>query len=537
MGEDRFYDVVVIGGGAAGLTAALYLARARYRVLVLEKERIGGQITLTDEVVNYPGVAKTSGAALTEEMRRQATAFGAEILVAEVKSLDATGEIKTVSTDRGSFSAFGLLLATGARPRAIGFPGEERYRGRGVAYCATCDGEFFTGREIFVIGGGYAAAEESVFLTRYASHVTVLVREDAFTCARAVADAALSHPKITVLTNTEVVSVTGDETPNAIRYRNNRTGEESVFTGVFGVFVFAGCEPQSELLRGIAELDPAGYVVTDRCLKTSVDGVYAAGDVCVKHLRQVVTAVGDGAAAATELERHAARMQEKTGRTPRRPVSEPPHAETAEAPKDTSASPFTPEIYAQLRGVYAKMTASLCLAVYPDGRPVSDELIAYVRALADTGTRIVARVEPREDAPDRPFVRVLRADGSDTGLAFHGVPGGHEFTSFVLGLYNAAGPGQAIDPALRARIEHLPPHRMRLIVSLSCTMCPDLVTAAQHIAALHPAITAEVFDVGVFPALRERYNIMSVPCLVLDDDRILFGRKNLEQLVALLEEG
>lgn len=537
MGEDRFYDVIVIGGGAAGLTAALYLARARYRVLVLEKERIGGQITLTDEVVNYPGVAKTSGAALTEEMRRQATAFGAEILVTEVKSLDAAGDIKTVSTDRGVFSAFGLLLATGARPRTIGFPGEARYRGRGVAYCATCDGEFFTGREVFVIGGGYAAAEESVFLTRYASHVTVLVREDAFTCARAVADGALSHPKITVLTNTEVVSVTGDETPNAIRYRNHRTGEESVFTGSFGVFVFAGYEPQSELLRGIAELDPAGYVVTDRYLKTSVDGVYAAGDVCVKHLRQVVTAVGDGAAAATELERYAALMQEKTGRTPRRPASEPPREAAAEVAEEISESPFTPEIYAQLRGVYAKMNESLCLAVYPDGRPVSEELIAYVRALADAGTRVVARVEPREEAPDRPFVRVLRADGSDTGLAFHGVPGGHEFTSFVLGLYNAAGPGQAIDPTLRARIEHLPPHHMRLIVSLSCTMCPELVTAAQHIAALHPAITAEVFDVGAFPTLREQYQIMSVPCLILDDDRILFGRKNLEQLVALLEEG
>ena len=205
MDATRFYDVAVIGGGPAGLTAALYLARARYRVLVLEKETFGGQITITEEVVNYPGVIQTTGRALTDTMRRQAEGFGAEFCMATVTGLEADGDIRTVHTDKGDFTCFGILIATGAHPRRIGFPGEDDFRGRGVAYCATCDGEFFAGKPVFVVGGGFAAAEESVFLTRYASHVTVLIRGADFTCAAAAAQPAREHPGITVLTHTEVV--------------------------------------------------------------------------------------------------------------------------------------------------------------------------------------------------------------------------------------------------------------------------------------------------------------------------------------------
>ena len=244
---DNLYDVIILGGGPAGLTAALYLARAKYRTLVLEKEKFGGQITITHEVVNYPGVMKTTGEELTETMRRQAESFGAEFMLAEAESLDLSGDIKTVKTVRGELKAFGILLATGAHPRMIGFKGEADFRGRGVAYCATCDGEFFTGKEVFVVGGGFAAAEEAVFLTKYARHVNILVRKDDFSCAVSVADAAKSHPKITVLTNTEVEEVTGDHALRDIRYRNNRTGEVTEYRDPkgdnIGDFVFAGYEP------------------------------------------------------------------------------------------------------------------------------------------------------------------------------------------------------------------------------------------------------------------------------------------------------
>ena len=266
MGNKNFYDVVVIGGGPAGLTAALYLARAHYRVLIIEKEKFGGQVTITDEVVNYPGVEKTSGRALTETMRRQAEFFGAEFLLREVTALKkeetASGaELWESTTDKDSFQSFGILLATGAHPRMIGFPGEAEFRGHGVAYCATCDGEFFYGKEIFVIGGGFAAAEEGVFLTKFASHVTILIRDDDFSCAKAVAEAAKNHPKITVLTNTEIICVEGDHMLRRIRYKNRNTGKETLFDSAndtFGVFVFAGYEPNTSLVKELVNLDPHG---------------------------------------------------------------------------------------------------------------------------------------------------------------------------------------------------------------------------------------------------------------------------------------
>ena len=528
----NLYDVIVIGGGPAGLTAALYLARAKYRTLVVEKEKFGGQITITHEVVNYPGVGRTSGAELTETMRQQAEAFGAEFMLAEVESLDLAGDIKTVKTARGELKAFGVLLATGAHPRMVGFQGEADFRGRGVAYCATCDGEFFTGKEVFVVGGGFAAAEEAVFLTKYARHVNILIRKDDFSCAKSVADAAWNHPKITVLPNTSVEEVSGDNSLRAIRYRNSRTGEVTEYRDPggdsIGVFVFAGYVPATGLVKGVAELNEQGYVITDRNMKTSVEGLYAAGDVCVKQLRQVVTAVGDGALAATELEKHCAAMHRKTGLHPVMPQAAP-----KEEPKPAaSGGLFDEKMLTQLHTVFSRMANPLILKLSLDDRPVSAELRGYMEELAKLTDKLSVELADGEEAP---AVRVCRADGSYTGLAFHGVPGGHEFTSFVLGLYNAAGPGQPLEDDLRAAIGELGRHDLKVLVSLSCTMCPELVTAAQRIAALNGNISAEVYDLNHFPEIRDKYNVMSVPCLVVDDGKtITFGKKNVRQLVELL---
>ena len=500
MDQSRLYDVIVIGGGPAGLTAGLYLARARYRVLVVEKERFGGQITITEQVVNYPGVAHTSGTQLTETMRQQAQSFGAEFLLAEVTGLDLAGDVKTVRTSRGDLSCFGVLWATGAHPRMVGFQGEEAFRGRGVAYCATCDGEFFTDKEVFVVGGGFAAAEESVFLTKYARHVTILIRGADFSCAQSTAQAARDHEKITVLPHTQVEEVGGDDALRYLRYRNTETGQVTEYRPpageTFGLFVFAGYQPATELLQGVADLDEQGYVLTDRGQKTSADGLYAAGDVCQKPLRQVVTAVGDGALAATELEKYAAA--------------------------------------AQLQTVFSRMTASLVLELTLDSTPLSQELEAYMQALCRYTDKLTLRTDGT--AQDAPCVRVCRADGTWTGLAFHGVPGGHEFTSFVLGLYNAAGPGQALDEATTAAIQAIQqPTDLQILVSLSCTMCPELVTAAQRLAAANPHITAQAYDLNHFPALRDQYKVMSVPCLVVNHGRqVSFGKKSIAQLLDLL---
>ena len=537
-GYGNLYDVAVIGGGPAGLTAALYLARARYRVVVIEKEHFGGQITITSQVVNYPGVEQASGVSLTDTMRRQAEGFGAEFLLAEVLKLQMDGDVKTVFTSRGELRCFGVLLAAGAHPRRAGFLGEEEFRGRGVAYCATCDGEFFTGKEVFVVGGGFAAAEESVFLTKYASHVTILIRGDGFTCAPAVAEPALNHEKITVLTNREVLEVSGEGGLDFLKYRDTRTGEVTEYRSEsgesFGIFVFAGYAPATELVRGIAELDDNGYIKTDRTQKTSRDGLYAAGDVCIKPLRQVVTAVGDGALAATELERYASAMQKKTGLYPKAP------AKTVQVQKEASredAGLIPEEMKGQLEAVFSRMEKPLRLRLYLDERPISQELKGYMEELGRLTDKL--RVEIAEEKlAERPCVRILREDGTWTGLAFHGVPGGHEFTSFVLGLYNASGPGQTIDQESLARLKELEePVRMKILVSLSCTMCPELVTAAQKIAAENPNVTAEVYDLNHFPDLRDTYRVMSVPCLVINDgEQVYFGKKNVGQLLDLLHK-
>ena len=588
--QDDLYDVVVIGGGPAGLTAGLYLARARYRVLILEKADFGGQITITSEVVNYPGVERTDGRKLTATMRKQAQNFGAEFKVAEATGLDVDGDIKVVHTNRGDIRCFGILIATGASPRKIGFTGEQEYAGRGVAYCATCDGEFFNGREVIVVGGGFAAAEESVFLTKYASKVTILVREGDFTCDAAVAAEAKNHPKIEVRYHTQLDGVAaGSGGLTEATLRDTRTGETSVWKpadgGTFGVFVFAGYVPQTELVRGVVELDDHGYVVTHGYLETSVPGVYAAGDLRVKNLRQVVTATADGAIAAVELERYAKQLSEKTGLLPPRPTTSTYEQQEAKAAKAASASGTSPApapqrpgvasaaptagnhaffddaIRQQLAVVFSRMARPLVLKLELDDSPLSKELQAFIgemtslsdgklSTVVDTAPATGGDVSLDDPLPDaRPNVRLctIGANGEpqETGIAFHGVPSGHEFNSFVLALYNVAGPGQALDQDTAERIASIgQPVDVMLLVSLTCTMCPETVLATQRIAAANPKVRAEAYDIAHFPELKDKFNVMSVPCMVItrpgaddaseEQQTIEFGKKSVPQMLDLL---
>ncbi|MDF7640062.1 FAD-dependent oxidoreductase [Bifidobacterium sp. ESL0784] len=598
--QDDLYDVVVIGGGPAGLTAGLYLARARYRVLILEKEEYGGQITITNEVVNYPGIAKTDGRTLTETMRQQAEDFGAEFMAADATGLDVEGDIKTVHTNRGDLKTFGILVATGANPRKIGFQGETEYAGRGISYCATCDGEFFNGMEVIVVGGGFSAAEESVFLTKYASKVTILVRGSDFTCDASVSSEAKHDPNIEIHYNTEMKSVSAGEggLVSAV-FHNRETGEDTEWKPTksknFGVFVFAGYVPQTDILKDVIDLDDHGYVITHDYLETSAAGVYAAGDLREKNLRQVVTAVSDGAVAGVELERYAKDLSEKTGLVPPRPTSsnyekreaeqakEAANSGTSPAPaaaSDASASQsgpvktsgfFDDAIRKQLDVVFGRMSQPLVLELSLDKTKLSQELKGFIDelvSLSDGKLSAVVAPEPAEGEEDaegrakfdveevmpmaRPCVRLCKvgADGKpqSTGLAFHGVPSGHEFNSFVLALYNAAGPGQSVDNDTQQRIEKLDADGgttdVMVLVSLTCTMCPTTVLSAQRIASDNPKVKAEAYDISHFPALQSHYGAMSVPCIVVNKtsadgttrQKVEFGKKTVPQMLDLINE-
>lgn len=536
------YDAIIIGGGPAGLSAAIYLGRAQYKVLVIEKEKIGGQITITSEVVNYPGILRTSGDGLTEEMKTQAVAFGAEFLLGEVLDVDFSGELKKVRTDRGEYEAFGIVIATGANPRKIGFKGEEEFQGRGVAYCATCDGEFFTGQDIFVIGGGFAAAEEAMFLTKYGRKVTVIVREPDFTCAKSIAEEVLAHDKIEVFFHTELLEIYGENNLQRAVFRNNETNETYEYHADmpegFGVFVFAGYVPASSLFKGKVDLDKNGYLITDRDQKTSVEGVYGAGDICIKELRQVVTAVSDGAVAATSMEKYISGIHKKFNIKREKPQKTVIREEVKKEPDDEEPGFINDSMKAQLLPVFEKFERNILLKGYLDDSSISretEEFLKEVGALSDKVRCVIIKKEEGGSEINYPSIMVCDASGSYLGVQFHGVPGGHEFNSFIVSLYNAAGPGQPIDSQILDDIKAIDKSvNLKVAISLSCTMCPEVVMGAARIALENPNIEMEMYDLAHYPELKEEYQIKSVPCLIINDKELHFGKKKIGDIVSLI---
>lgn len=536
---DTVYDAIIVGGGPAGLSAAIYMARARFHVLVIEKEKMGGQITITSEVVNYPGIFHTSGEKLTSEMIRQAKAFGAEFLSADVTGLALEGDYKTVHTSRGDFKALGIIYAGGAHPRLAGFTGETEFRGHGVAYCATCDGEFFTGRTIFVIGGGYAAVEEGLFLTKYGKKIIMVIRGDDFSIDSAAVEELKEHPQVTILYHTQVEKVEGDSAVRRVVLKDRKTGEETAYTAddgdFYGVFVFVGYAPENGLLQGKVDLNPQGYVITDRDQKTNIDGVYAAGDICVKNLRQVVTAVSDGAVAATSLEKYLGSQYRKLHmkRTYVKKV-EPKEEPKAEAAKAEEGAFLDDDTRGALKPVLDRFEKPITLRLYKDDSELSYEDEKLLKELASLSDKVSYEMKNAEPGLEH-TISIVRNDGTEAGLYFHGVPGGHEFNSFILAMYNTAGPGQDIGEDNEKRIAAIQDKKdVTIAVSLSCTMCPDLVAAAERIAAASDKVTVHVYDLAHYPDLQNKYNIMSVPCLIVNDKDIHFGKKGVAELLDIL---
>lgn len=300
LGNEAF-DVIIIGGGPAGLTAGLYAARANLKTVVLERLSAGGQAATTDRIENYPGFPEgVGGLDMGLAMLEQAQRFGAEFRLAEVSGIQLAGDSKRVETLEGTLTAPAVILATGTRAKLLGVPGEDRLRGRGVSYCAVCDGAFYRNKVVAVVGGGDSAVEEAVYLTRFASKVHLLVRRDALRATPVVQAKVTGHPQVEIHWNTVVEEVVGEQAVSAVKLRQTVTGELSELP-VSGVFVYVGLSPNNECFAGQVA-DQHGYVLTDSEMRTSLPGVFAAGDIRDKSLRQVATAVGDGAVAGVAVQ-------------------------------------------------------------------------------------------------------------------------------------------------------------------------------------------------------------------------------------------
>jgi thioredoxin reductase (NADPH) len=293
--ETKHFDVIILGGGAAGLTAGIYLSRAKMNTLIVNQGTAGGQMVLTHEIANYPGVESIGGYMLGNTMKQQAQSFGATIFNnSKILDLDLTSDIKSIELARkGKFTATSVILATGGRSRPLNVPGEDEFKGRGISYCATCDGDFFQDKEIIVVGGGNSALEEAVSLTKYATKVTVVHQFDHFQALEHYIEEAKANEKIEFIMESEIAEFFGDEKLSKVKIENMRTHEFSEMN-IDGVFVLIGYIPNTEMFDGKIELTNRKEIVTTRDMETNIPGVFAAGDCTAKKYRQVTTAVADG---------------------------------------------------------------------------------------------------------------------------------------------------------------------------------------------------------------------------------------------------
>lgn len=305
----KIYDVIIVGGGPAGLSAGLYAGRARLNTLLIEKSKDGGQIVITSEIENYPGcLEEESGSTLISRMSKQVEKFGVERAADCIMSVDFSKDVKVLKGKETEYHAKSVIIATGAFPRPIGCEGEKEFIGKGVSYCATCDGNFFEDFEIYVVGGGDTAVEEALYLTKFGRKVTIIHRRDELRAAKSIQEKAFNNPKIEFMWDSVVKELKGDGMVESMVVENVKTGETTEITadeedGTFGVFGFIGYLPQSKIFDGILDIEN-GYIKTNDKMETNVPGVYAAGDIRVKDLRQVVTACADGAIASVMAEKY-----------------------------------------------------------------------------------------------------------------------------------------------------------------------------------------------------------------------------------------
>lgn len=510
---DNLYDLIIVGGGPAGLSAAIYAARAKERVLVIEENEFGGLIALTDKVMNYPGMEICSGRELSDIMEKQAKSFGAELIYDKILSMNLNSKMKEIQTKKQEYRALAVILATGSKPRNVGFEGEKRFRGNGVSNCAICDGPLFAGCPVYVIGGGPAAVEEAIYLAGFSEKITLVIREEKFTCDQRISDQLKDYPSVRVLFQTEIKAVKGEDLIHSVQLLDrarNHVWEETSEDLPIGVFVFVGYEPNTACLPKSLEKDAQGYLITDCNCKTTIEGVSAAGDVRRKSLRQVVTATSDGALAAVGLEAYIKLMHQELS------IPNLLHDE-----KET--------FQIQEKGI---------LKLWLDDSKLSKEMMAFIQEKEEL-KEYVTFEEHREEREGLllPSIEICRADGCSSGIHFHAVPEGVEWNSFCMALFNVLGCGQKIDPQSKNRILQLKGRcNLKVVISLTCSNCPATVMSACQIASWNDQINVEIFDIVHYPKLRFKYQITSVPLLIIDDKKVISGKMNLEEMLTKLEK-
>jgi len=307
------HEVIIIGGGPAGLTAGIYAGRSRLKTLIIEESLIGGLTALTAVIENYPGFPEgITGKELSKRLEEQAKKFGVKIIEGSVLKVSLNGNWKIIETTNGIFRAPALIICSGTKPKKLGVPGEKEFLGKGVSYCAVCDGAFFTGKKVAVIGGGDSAVEEALYLTRFAEEVIIIHRRDNLRAEKITQEKAFSNPKIKFLWSHLVKAIEGDKKVERLVLEDLRTKEEKIFP-IDGVFIYIGLSPQTDIFQSLLKLDSNGFIITDENMQTSVPGIFAAGDIRVKNLRQIVTALSDGAIAATYAGKYLEELRFKGG--------------------------------------------------------------------------------------------------------------------------------------------------------------------------------------------------------------------------------
>lgn len=539
------YDLIIIGSGPAGLSAGIYAGRAKIKTLIINEESDNEIYRSASIIEDYPGVGKISAKALKDEMRTQCSEFGVELKDELVNKVELVSNLKKVYTMDNEYVCRSIIISTGAPPARLGIPGEMEFLGKGISYSSICDGEFYTNLELFVVGSSPEAIQEALYLTRFGKSVTLIVKDSDFKKEKNIAESVLSHPKVEVRFDTELIEVRGDSVIKSAVFKNIKTGKTDEYKpadadGTFGIFILLGNKPASQVFAGKIDMDENGFIITDEALRTNKKGVYAAGDIRLKSLRQFVTAASDGAIAATAAEKYITEEKEKLGISDTSEIEEVSLTEPAVNYLDESTK-------SQLSYMFQKLEKDMTFVVIKDPLDEkSSDLEAFLKEISrySDHIRIVVKekgsnlnLEHQINADKFPVVAFLDSNSNYVGVKFHGIPVGQELNSFMLSVYNLAGPGQAISDNLIKRAQNIyKDFNIKVCVSLNCHFCPEVVVASQHLAMLNEKIEAEMIDLALFPAVKNKYQITNVPAIIINDRIVHFGAKKIDEILEILEE-